>query len=164
VFPRIALFCLVAALAPAGVWAQEDDTEDDPLAGLNDWLSIPDFTAEIAVGTGVGPDGALLGDASRFAKHVGTVYCRIDAIGLTETQNLTVVWYRVGEDLARQQVQLTKAKPNAVVSLNIPATQAGSWRVEVSAADDQVLAVAPFVVGAPSIGGRPAPKPAPTHP
>jgi uncharacterized protein YfaS (alpha-2-macroglobulin family) len=37
------------------------------------------------------------------------------------------------------------------VQLQIPAAQAGSWRVEVQDANGQVLAVVPFVVGKPSV-------------
>lgn len=161
---RISLLCLLVILLPTALWAQGEDTEDDPLAGLTDWLSIPDFTVEIQLGTGIAPDGAVLGETNRFARNVGMVFCRLDAIGLTQPQELSIVWYREDVQRASQRATFTKAKPNAAVSLNIPAVQAGSWRVEVTDAEDVVLTVAPFVIGAPSISGDQPLKTAPTRP
>jgi hypothetical protein len=139
------------------------DEPGSPTAGLSDWLSIPGFTVETAVGTGVKSDGRLEGEASRFAENVGTVYCRVDAIGLDADQKVVVVWFREGDERARTNLTLTKSKPRDSVSMQIPAAQAGSWRVEVQNDTGQVLAVAPFVVGKPSLTGDAPRKTPPAH-
>ncbi len=155
---RVLIFCLVAALTPVALLAGDSEPVDDPTAGLTDWLSIPDFTIEIALGTTLGADGQLVGETFRFPKNVGTVYCRVDGIGIADKQKLTLVWYREDAERERQTVAIAKAAPAATGSLNILAAQAGSWRVEVVDAKGRVLAVAPFVVGKPSITDVPAPK------
>jgi Protein of unknown function (DUF2914) len=147
----LARVVLVAALAFAPAWAMADDSD------LTDWLEIPDFAVEVTIGSGV--DGKnLTGEGGAFAKNVGILHCRIDGIGLAEAQELTVVWYREDTERARQTVKLSKDDPVALTQLNIPAAQAGSWRVEVIARGDQVLAFAPFSIGRPSINPAPAPK------
>ncbi|MDP8222737.1 MAG: DUF2914 domain-containing protein [Candidatus Lernaella stagnicola] len=154
---RTFVLCGLLVLAASIAWAQAEPN-DDPTAGLTDWLSIPDFTVEVTLGVGATPNGGILGETGAFAKRVGTVYCRVDGIGLTEKEKLAVVWFREDEQRARQTVELTKNKPHALTSLNIPAVQAGSWRVEVVDANDEVLAVVPFVVGRSSVSDVPAPK------
>jgi hypothetical protein len=136
----------LALLAAIPAWAQDEEPRD-PMAGLADWLTIPGFAVEAAVGSGVRDNGALVGEATRFAENVGAVYCRVDAIGLEGPQNVAIVWYREDEERARAPLRLTREKPNGSAMMTIPAAQAGTWRVEVQDAGGQVLTVVPFVVG-----------------
>lgn len=133
-------------LGAAVAWSQEKETAD-PM----DWLSIPDFSVEAAVGTGVTEAGALQGEAARFPAEVGVVFCRVDAIDLSRPLKLNVVWLREDEERSRTALALDKNRPNGAAQMTIPAAQAGSWRVEVQDERGQVLAVAPFVVGKPSV-------------
>jgi hypothetical protein len=144
-------------LGVAVAWGQEKEPAD-PM----DWLSIPDFSVEAAVGMGVTETGALTGEASRFAAEVGVVFCRVDAIDLSRAQKVSLVWLREDEERSRTALTLDKNRPSGNAQMAIPADQAGSWRVEVQDERGQVLAVAPFVVGKPSvIEGEPLKK-APT--
>lgn len=150
ILPLLLLFAAVAG-------AEEKDPAADPM----DWLSIPDFSVEAATGTGVTEAGALTGEASRFAAEVGVVFCRVDAIGLQEAQQVTVVWLREDEERSRSVLKLDKNHPSGHAQMTIPAAQGGSWRVEVQDERDQVLTVVPFVVGKPSVLENELPKKAP---
>ncbi|HPQ70771.1 MAG TPA: DUF2914 domain-containing protein [bacterium] len=118
---------------------------------LTDWMNIPTFTVEATLGSGVTTDGQLTGEASSFAKNVGVVYCRVAIIDAAQAQTVTVVWYRGDAETSRTDLQLSKEKHHAITQLTIPAKQAGTWRVEIVDANDNVLTVLPFVVGKASL-------------
>ncbi len=153
-------------LLPVLLWcvAASAGEPANPTGALSDWLSIPGFTIEAAVGTGVKDSGELEGQATRFPENVGAVFCRVDGIGLEDPQTVTVVWFREGDERSRAKLMLTKAKPRASAMMQIPAAQAGSWRVEVQNDSGQALALVPFVVGKPSATDEAPRKPAPPHP
>jgi hypothetical protein len=127
-------------------------------AGSTDWLHIPGFSVEASLGTGVNGAGELVGESTAFPANVGTVYCRVALIGADQPQRVTIIWYREDLEVARMTLRLTAEAPHGDAHLAIPTAQAGTWRVEVVSDGDEVLAVAPFVVGQPSAPHETRPK------
>jgi len=152
---RVLIALLLVLLPALPAMAQNAD----PLAeGLDEWMNIPTFTVEAALGRGVNDDGDLTDEASTFPADVGVVFCRVAMIDSDRPQSLAVVWYREDEEVARQKMRLTSEQSSGAVSLKIPAARAGSWRVEVVGEGDQLLTVLPFVVGKASAAGETPPK------
>jgi len=143
---RLALFAAFVGLA-ASLGRAEECRCQALGDSLTDWMNIPTFTIEAALGSGVTENGKLTGEASSFAKDVGVVYCRVAIIDATQAQTVTVVWYRGDAEVSRTDLQLSKETHHAIAQLTIPAKQAGSWRVEIVDPGDNVLTVLPFVVG-----------------
>lgn len=153
---RLVLFnWLILCLWAGFAWAQMDDPGDM----LDDLPLIPDFTVEVTLGTGQDAQGKLLGENTVFPKNVAQVVCRIDAIGLTQEQKITVIWYREDSERSRTALTLTTEQPQQATQLAFTEKLQGSWRIEVEDDAGQTLAVVPFVVGKASIADeQPAKK------
>jgi len=156
----IGLAFLLVILAVTAAWAVEAD-KPPAKDNLTDWAKIPDFTIEAALGVAVDEKGELVGESATFPANVGTVFCRMSLIGIEQPQTVTVVWYREDEEVSRTKLRLSKEHPRDTASLAIPATKAGSWRVELLGDSEEVLSVLPFVVSKPSAPTNEEPKKAP---
>ncbi len=146
---------LALCLAAGFAWAQAGDPADL----LDDLPLIPDFTVEVTLGAGQDAQGNLLGENTVFPKNIGQVVCRVDGIGLTQPQEVAVVWYREDRERARAALTLNAEHPQQATQLAITEKLEGSWRIEVEDEAGQTLAVVPFVVGKPSVADeQPAKK------
>lgn len=125
---------------------------------LTDWMNIPTFTVEAALGSGATEHGELTGETSSFPANIGVVFCRVAIIDASQPQTLTIIWYREDAEMSRATRQLSKQKPSAIMQRTIPAKQAGSWRVEIVDANDNALTVLLFVVGKASTPVEPQRK------
>lgn len=111
-------------------------------------LAAPQVTA-IGAGTGV-ESRTLVGVASRFPANGAPVFVHATLTNAEAEQAITWVWLKDGQERWRKAQSVgTSEGWRTWTRMVMPPENAGTWTVEVRAADDTVLHAVVFIVARP---------------
>lgn len=92
------------------------------------------------------PDGA----DSSFASDVGKLYCFTKISGAADTTSISHVWYLNDEEKAKIELSVKGKSWRTWSSKNIDPSWIGNWKVEVVAANGDILSTKTFVITKPA--------------
>lgn len=138
-FNRTSLVFVLILFVSTFTLAQEE-------SGMTEEKMAPTLTVEEMVFcTGI-ENTAPVGVDTAFADTVGQVYCFTRVSGAEDSTTISHVWYLNGEEKASVDLSIRGKTWRTWSSKRIPKEWAGTWRVEVKAADGSVLMSKEFVV------------------
>lgn len=142
------LLCLIWVLSSAATLSAQEEAQDTAGRAAQDTaMQAPALVVESAVITSNVMDRQPADTLTTVGADAGQVYCWTRIMGAAGEVQVTHVWYRGDEEVAR--IPLRVASPNwrTWSSKKLEPSWTGEWRVEVVGPNSDVLETVSFTVG-----------------